>query len=152
MGDPVGIPVLLVGEGARRCALPLGAVIEVMRPLPVRALPDLPPYVAGIAAIRGAPTPVVALDLLLAHPPVPPTRFVTVRTGTRPLALAVSAVEGLVRLSPDALDALPPLARSVDADRLAALALRDGELVTLLETGRLLPAEVEAALADEGAR
>jgi len=47
------------------CALPLEAVIETMRPLPIDALGAMPPFVLGVSVIRGAPVVVVDAGLLV---------------------------------------------------------------------------------------
>ncbi|MET3131167.1 chemotaxis signal transduction protein [Oxalobacteraceae bacterium GrIS 1.11] len=55
--------VLLCRSQHRLRALPLLQVRESMRALPVEALPDMPPFMLGLAVIRGAALPV--LDLVL---------------------------------------------------------------------------------------
>ncbi|MCB9736806.1 MAG: chemotaxis protein CheW [Deltaproteobacteria bacterium] len=139
----------------RRCALPVGHVVETLRPLPVSPLEGLPAYVSGVSVVRGAPTPVVDLGALLGGPPAPPTRWVIVRaTATRALALAVDAVVGLVPaadLGPAA--ALPPLLASAAAEVVAEVTRRDDALLFVLEAARLVPegawAAVDAARAEE---
>lgn len=62
----------------RLCAFPLESVIEVMRPLPIEPLPDVPAYVLGASLVRGLPTPIVDLGALLGTLPIKLWRFVTV--------------------------------------------------------------------------
>jgi chemotaxis signal transduction protein len=63
---------------------------------------------------------------------------VTVRTGERQVALAVSAVEGLVSLETHAFEESAPLLGLCRDNAIAELATRDGQLVFLLETSRLV--------------
>ncbi|HEX7896836.1 MAG TPA: chemotaxis protein CheW [Planctomycetota bacterium] len=139
--------LLLVRARARVCALPLSSVVETFRPLDLRPVSDLPipAFVLGVAVIRGEPVPVVDLGALLGlAEPASPKRWLTLRLGGRFVALAV---EDVLRVVPaERLDRkpLPPLlsgAKAVDA-----LGTLDGEFLSVLETGRLVPDETWSAL------
>ena len=133
---------LVAHAGSQAFALPVASVIEVMRPLPARPLPDSPCWLSGLATIRGQPVPVIEVAALLGGQRLPATRFITVRAASRTVALACTAVEGVRFLR---TDGLPPLARAAAADCIASVARADGELYAVLETARLL---VGAALAE----
>ena len=95
MTDPTKLS-LLVRAGPRICALSLADVVETMRPGPIEPLAGAPEVVRGLAVIRGAPVPVVDLASLLGDGEHSvPTRFVTVRTGERNVALLVDEVMGI---------------------------------------------------------
>lgn len=135
-----------MSAGARLCGLPIGDVIETMRPLPVSPVGGAPPFVQGVAVVRGEPVPVVDLAVLLGDAPLPAgpsARLVTVRAGARVAALAVAAVRGVTTLEPAELHRLPLLA-DAHAGALEALRARDGDLLLVLGAARLVP---EAALA-----
>ena len=136
--------VLLVRASGMLCALPLVHVVETMRPLPVDAIGTAPACVRGLTLVRGEPTLVVDLARLLAARESSPRRFVTLRTGTRTVALAVDEVIGTRVLPRDELRALPPLLRGADLDSLAAIARHDAELLAVLESGQIVSA-IEAA-------
>ncbi|WP_437627069.1 chemotaxis protein CheW [Sorangium sp. So ce1151] len=125
------------------CALPLGAVTETMRALDVRSLPGAPPFVRGLAVIRGAHVPVIDLAALLGVADGQRgARLVSVRAGERPLAIEVDEVLGIKSLDPAALERTPTLvseALPACVDRLGRL---DGQSLALLETARLLPEAV----------
>jgi purine-binding chemotaxis protein CheW len=130
--------------GAMYAAFPLEHVIEIMRPLPVRVLSSVPPWVRGAALIRGIPTPVIDLSVLLvgaAEQTV--TRFVCLRVpgagGTRTVAVALGAVEGVRSLDVAQLSALPPLLAEAQGDARLAVAALDRELCALLEAFHVLP-------------
>ena len=131
--------VLLCRAGGMLCALPLAHVVETMRPLPVEAIGSSPACVRGLALVRGEPTLVVDLARLLGARESAPRRFVSLRTGTRTVALAVDEVVGTRALSREELRALPPLLREAELDSLAAITRHDAELLAVLECGQIVP-------------
>jgi purine-binding chemotaxis protein CheW len=134
----------------RLCALPLRYVVETMRPLSVVPLAGAAEFVSGMSLIRGTPTPVVDLGvLLLPLEPGMTTRFVTLRLGQRTVALAVEDVLA-VRDLPETLASLPPLLGDASAVSVSALGRLDEELLLVLEATRLVPDSVWAALDLEG--
>jgi purine-binding chemotaxis protein CheW len=130
----------------RLCALPLERVIETLRPLPIEPLSGAPPFVCGVSIVRGEPLPVVDAGLLLGGGQARATRLVTLRLGARAVALAVDSVIGVRAFERSALRELPPLLREAAADTVAALGSLDRELLLLLESGRLVPEAVFAAV------
>lgn len=140
------VSLLLVRAGLLRCAIPLEAVTEIMRALPLRVLGGLPPYVRGASVIRGTPTSVVDLSVLLGNPPLAaPARYVLVR-GSSPVALAVDAVAGVQRLPRAALGGLPHLLSDLGREHVRSLGALDGELVPVLASTLALPDDVLEAL------
>jgi purine-binding chemotaxis protein CheW len=129
------------------CALPLQHVEETMRPLPVERVAGVPCFVLGLALIRGAPTPVIDAGALLnGGAALPPTRFVTVKTGSRLVALAVDAVLGIREISAGSVDALPPLFQNANLDVISAVGTLDSELLLVLRGARLVPEELWATI------
>jgi purine-binding chemotaxis protein CheW len=137
---------LLCRVGTLLCALPLEHVEEAMRPLAVEAIAGVPAYVRGLAVVRGTPIPVVDAASLLSGETSCPTRFVTVKTGSRRIALAVDAVVGVVEIPPGSLDALPPLFQDASLDAISAIGTLDADLLLVLRSTRLIPEELWAGL------
>ena len=135
----VGLPSLVVTVGTHACAIPLGHVIETMRPLPIEPLADMPPFVLGAAIVRGAPVPVVSVSALVGAERRPPARFVTIRVEARSVALAVDAVEGVVTLDTQTLGAMPPLLQHAAQDVIEAIAPLDDRLLLVLRAARIIP-------------
>jgi purine-binding chemotaxis protein CheW len=128
------------------CALPIEHVEETMRPLAVDAMAGAPSFVRGIAVVRGVPTPVVDASSLLSGHASHPTRFVTLKTARRRIALAVDAVVGVVEIPPGSLSPLPPLFQNDSSDAVSAVGTLDVDLLLVLESARLIPEELWAVL------
>jgi purine-binding chemotaxis protein CheW len=132
---------LLVKTPSHTCALPLGDVLETMRPLPIRPLSGTPPFVRGLAMVRGTGMPVIDLGALLGEPLSDDlTRFVTVRAGTRSAVLAVSSVEGIAAFPQTEFRALPPMLAG--AESVAAMGVADDQLILALRAARLIPEDL----------
>lgn len=140
---------LVCQVATRICALPLGAVIETMRPLPIEPLAGAPDFIAGMAIVRGEPVPVVDAARLLGAGAGRPRRFVTLRGGPRPVALAVDAVLGVRTIAADRFVELPALAGAAAGEVIAAIGALDARLLVVLEAARLVPDVVFALI--EGA-
>lgn len=133
------IPFLLFRIRQHLCALPLEYVVETMRPLPLNAIAGVPAAVQGLAIIRGEPVPVVDPGVLLGGEAAASTRFISVRTGTNYVALAVESVVGLRHLAFDTLREIPLLLSAANDQAVAAIGTLDAELLMVLDTAHLVP-------------
>lgn len=143
---------LLCRCGAYLFALPLANVVETMRPLPIRAVAGAPHYVQGMAIVRGVPVAVVDAGVLLGGEVTRCERLVTVATGSRTIALAVEAVQGICAVGPEQLSELPPLLRNVASEMVAAIGTLDAEVLFCLRAARIVPEDVLARLGAEEPR
>jgi len=132
---------LVVTAGARACAIPVCDVGETMRLLPVESVAGLPVFVRGLAVIRGEAIPVVDLSALLDGKPGDATRLVTLRTGSGRVALAVESVVGIREFAQDTLQELPGLLRDGGGDLIETVGVMDRQLLLVLRSSRILPAE-----------
>jgi purine-binding chemotaxis protein CheW len=137
---------LICRTAGRRCAIPLAAVVEVVRMLPVETVANAPAFVTGVAVIRGATVPVVDAGVLLGAAVSPPRRLVVLRVADRAVALAVEACEGTRRIESSELSAMPPLLREAAGEVVSAVGVLDGGLLQALEAARIVPAEVLATI------
>lgn len=122
-----------------------------MRPLPVQAITGVPPFVRGVAIVRGEPAPVVDLSRLVGGDESDPQRFVTITVGRRRLVLSVESVVGIRDIPAAARQSLPPLLRDASGDTIESLGTMDVELLVVLKSARLLPDSIWAALDRGGA-
>lgn len=144
--------VLLVRADGRACALPLQHVAEIMRWLGTEAVPGAPEFVSGLSVIRGAPTPVADLGVLLgSEASRERARVVSLKVGGRSVALAVDEVVGVRRLEAAELRELPPLLDGLDGGIVAAIGVRDAQLSVVLRAARLIPDEAWAVILREEA-
>lgn len=134
----------------RSCALPLEAVVETMRPLPIEAVSGMPRFVLGMSIIRGAPVVVVDAGLLLGDRASTAGRAVTVRTASRTVALLVDRVIGVRTLTERSPEDLPPLLDKAAGDTIAVIAALDNELLLVLRGARLVPDEALARTGPDG--
>jgi purine-binding chemotaxis protein CheW len=149
---------LLCRTGSRIAALALEDVRETMRPLPIEPLLGAPPFVLGVALIRGIPTPVVDAGSLVGRATSPspglspsPARFVSLELGDRTAALAVDAVLGVCSLPAESLLTFPPLMLGVDAQLVSVMGALDTKLLLVLEAARLVPDSIWIAIETQGA-
>jgi purine-binding chemotaxis protein CheW len=145
-----GRMALVCRLATRRCALWLEDVVETMRPLPVEPLAGAPPFVRGVAVVRGDPVPVVDAASLLGAGESRPTRFVVVTAGDRRVGLAVDDVLGVQVIPSASLQELQPLLGDASAEVVSAMGAVGTELVLVLRSARLVPEGVWALL-EEGA-
>ncbi|WP_426503885.1 chemotaxis protein CheW [Dactylosporangium sp. McL0621] len=106
---------LIFGVGRLLCALPLAAVVETVRPLPVQPVAGGGGALLGVAVVRGAAVPVVDTATLLGDPGAVPSRFVTVETPAGTVAFATGPVLGVRAVLRSAAQAAPVAGALVEA-------------------------------------
>lgn len=148
---------LLCRIGSCIGALALKDVQETMRPLPIEPLMGTPPFVLGLAIIRGLPTPVIDAGSLIGPPksssPIlspSPARFVSLKLDERTAALAVDAVLDVCSLPSETLSNIPPLLLGVGAQLVSVMGALDGKLLLVLGAARLVPNSVWIAIKSQG--
>ena len=131
------LPVLIFRVGDVACALPCVHVIETMRRPSINPLDDMPAFIAGMATIRGSATAVVDVAALLGRQGTG-QRVITVRAGSRTVALLVDDIGGVGRLNGADLMERPPLLSESPAPIVHALAVKDHALHLVLDAARLV--------------
>lgn len=155
-------------SGGRLVALPARAVIETMRPLPIEPLRGAPRFVRGTSVVRGVPTPIVDLGALLGgRDGASARRLISVRAGgrqqggrqqgreqqggeqqgsERQVGLLVDEVVGVRDGRAFAQRGLSPLLQGSSDDAVREMGVLDGELLTVLREGCLVPEQAWEAV------
>lgn len=151
MPNPVlsGKRVLLVGVRDSICALPLANVIETMRPLPFETIAGAPSYVSGAAIVRGVPTPVVNLGMVLGMPDDAVSRFVALRLGNKQVVVSVKAVLGVRYFEKSATDVLPPLLQQAAMETIESIGTLDEQMLLVFRDSWMVPDVVWRKLATQ---
>lgn len=98
---------LAFGLGTEKFALPLGAVREILKVLPITEIPRSAPYVLGILSVRGRITTVLDLRRRLKMPPSSSTRvsrILLVDGGEEVIGLLVDEVYQVYRLKDEEVE------------------------------------------------
>jgi purine-binding chemotaxis protein CheW len=133
---------LLCRTGSHLCAIPIEHVIEVLRVLPIEPVSGAPRYVLGLCIIRGSAVPVIDAGLLIGEQTTKSERLIAIRAGDRTIALAAEAVLGIRAIGTEMFKNLPPLLRNAAGETIASIGVLDAELLFLLRTARIVPAEL----------
>jgi purine-binding chemotaxis protein CheW len=126
--------LLVFRVGAERFAMALDAVHEVIDPPPVQRVPDAPPTVVGVAALRGTYVTIHDARALLGISGPEPASVLLLAEGDRRVGLAVSDVEDAMSIEPSELRPVPGVADAM----LAGLVRRGAELTVVLNAHALL--------------
>jgi purine-binding chemotaxis protein CheW len=134
-----------------------------MRPLPIEPLTGTPPFVLGVAIVRGSAVPVIDAGRLL-DPSADPAasssaaamspsaaRFVSLELGDRTAVLAVDAVLDVRSLAAGMPAQIPPLLRGAGKELVSTIGALDTQLLLVLEAARLVPDSVWSEIKGAGA-
>lgn len=130
-----------------RYAVPILAVQEIRRYSAPTPLPNVPSYVLGLINLRGTVIPVFDLRLRFGNPD--PTYdhltvIVIVKVGERNVGIVADDVVKVIPMTRELVRPSPTMASHIDISFVLCL-LRDGEdIVTLLDVGKLLGADLGA--------
>lgn len=136
--------LLLVRHGNGRLGVDLAAVREVLRMVAVRPIPGTPMGILGVMNLRGETIAVLDLEARLpaeAEKPGVDHHLVVLSSGPAPLAIAVSRVDDLEAVAPDAFrEAAEVLPKGVPVSGVVRMG---EELIPVLDPSMLLqPGEV----------
>lgn len=115
MNDNVTLVVFAIDE--QRYALPLCAVVRVVRAVEITSLPHAPPTICGVINVQGRVIPVVNLRQRLGCPQRAldlSDEFLIVRISQRWLALWVDAVSDVIETGREALIAAEQIAPGIE--------------------------------------
>jgi purine-binding chemotaxis protein CheW len=131
----------LVGEV--HYAVDIPRVKEIIRPLPVVAIPHPPPAVIGVADHRGEVVPVLDVRRRFGLPDAPPTRrtkWIIVNLPGKRVALVVDAVTEVFAAGPQQQRAAPAIGIGDAARGIVQVYAHRGTLVFVLDVDRICAA------------
>lgn len=128
--------------------LPITAVQEINRLVPITKLPQTPSFMEGIINLRGRIIPVVDLRKrfqIAVSEHTDDTRIIIVDVNGQTVGIIVDSVNEVVRLRTDSIEPPPP-SFVLDARYIRGVGKLDGRLLILLEIDKILTTEEEIAL------
>jgi purine-binding chemotaxis protein CheW len=120
-------------------AVRIGAVKEIINPIPLTELPHAPTSVAGVADHRGAVVPVIALRARFGLPAPPnPERckWILVAIEQRTVGLMVDQVTEVFSPDEEGLRPAPDLGGGEDERGIEGVTIHGGEMVFVLDVSR----------------
>jgi len=141
--------------GNVRYAVEIGAVSEIVNPMPTVELPHAPDVVAGVVEHRGEVVPIVDLRRRFALPPKAPdrrTKWVLVRTHTGTVGLVVDSVTEVFGAGEDSKRGVPLLGKGDDLRGFSSVHKVGGELIFVIDVERVAAPAAEIDVAEAAAR
>jgi purine-binding chemotaxis protein CheW len=169
---PVGLASAAVGEEERQSkgasldddylsfmlgdeeyAVPITALREIVRPLPITEVPRTPKYVLGVVTLRGTVLPVLDLRIKLGLPTEEPSRsarILVVETDDGPAGIWADQVSEVVRIGGEPLEP-PPGALGGGGEYLEGIIRRDNRMLIVLNLEHSLRVETDGSARTEKA-
>jgi len=126
--------------GNEEFAIEILAVQEIIRMMPITAVPHSPAAVRGVVNLRGQVTPVVDLRTRFDLEPREhgqDSRIVVVEVGGHVLGFIVDRVNEVLRVNSNIVEPTPALTAAVDSDYVRGVGKMDDRLLILLDLDRL---------------
>jgi purine-binding chemotaxis protein CheW len=133
--------------GNETYAVDIQQVQEIIRMQRITAVPGAPFFVEGVINLRGRIIPVIDLRKRLGLPPGEETdevRIVVVEVPPHKVGMIVDAVEEVLRLSTENIEAPSSLVASVDEQYLKGVGKTEDRLVVLLDLKEVLKKEKDS--------
>ncbi len=141
-----GGQLVIFGLDGERLALPMAAVREIVRTLPLGPVPRAPDCLLGLANLRGRVLPVLDLRRLLGAPAREPdeaARILVIEHGGSRMGLLVDRVLRVVATGAEAVAGGARAGGLLGSAALAGVVRAGGELVQVLDLDALLAAHLK---------
>ncbi len=135
-GAGASLQSILFKMGNETYGLPIEAIKEIIKPLPLTRFPKSPPYVEGIIDLRGSILPIINLRRLFGLDPIPLTddsRFIDIHLEGMQVGIVVDAVSEVVRIRAGEIEPAPAIIAGIDGKYLSGIARVDSRLILLLD-------------------
>ena len=138
VGEAGGRRLVVLRLGDREYGLATEVVVQVLRMVAIRPVPESPPWIAGVVNVRGRTTPMVDLRIRLGLParaPGPADHIIVVRAGGTTLGLIVDAVLEVLEVGEGEVE--PPADAAGPSGVVAAVARPGDRLILVLDVDRM---------------
>ena len=133
--------------GTESYGVPVLRVREIIKLMPITAMPQVPSHVRGVINLRGRVIPVTDLRMKLGLMPMEDSDTtcivvvdVEIDGATRPVGMLVDSVSEVITIAGDQVEPTPAFGDGVRVDTLSGVAKVKGTVVLLLELDRALGA------------
>jgi len=128
--------------GPENFAIDISKIHEIIKPLPITVVPNVPTGFCGVIQLRDQV--IVVADLHAQFGFVRPeetkeTRIVVLEGSARRIGVMVDSVSEVVRFSPTMIDPSPGFHGGISADFIEGIGKLNGELLTLLDVDAIFP-------------
>jgi purine-binding chemotaxis protein CheW len=151
-----GTTMQLVGfnVGGEEYCIDILKVQEIIRMLPITAVPSAPDHVEGVINLRGKVIPIIDFRkrFRIAGEEAAAEqnrRIVVVTVGNATIGLIVDGVSQVVKFTDDQIAPVPPVTRGCDADAVVGVGKQGNKLVIILDVGQMFSALDLAGLQGE---
>ncbi len=127
----------------------IATVEGIIKMQEITRLPHAPEFVEGITNLRGTVVPVIDLRKRFGLPsqePTRDTRIVIANMGGVKVGLVVDAVNQVIRVPEESIELPPQMSMTSNSAFIKNIAKLEGQLVILLDLGRVLSAEEKDSL------
>lgn len=135
--------------GPERFGIDISRIHEIIKPLPLTVVPDMPPGFSGVIHLRDQVVVIADLHARFGFPRPDPTkesRIIVLAGTSRKIGVMVDAVSEVVRLTPAMIDPSPAFTDGVSVEFIEGIGKLGEELLTVLNVDTLFPQTTAPAL------
>ncbi|HXL02798.1 MAG TPA: chemotaxis protein CheW [Candidatus Atribacteria bacterium] len=135
--------------GEETYGVDISQVEEIIRMQPITRVPGAPDFVEGVINLRGRVIPVIDLRKRFRLPPreeTKNTRIVVVEVSPNTVGMIVDAVDEVLRISEEKVEAPSTLISSIDTEYIKGVGKLDNKLLILLDLSKVLTKEEKGVL------
>ncbi len=132
--------------------VPIGTVREINRVSEITPVPKAPHYVTGVMNLRGKVIPVVNLRTRLAFEPIEYTKetcIIVIETPQGQTGMIVDAVNGVIDLTNENIEAPPHLNNSNYSDYVMGMGKAENQIIILVDIVKTMMSEYIAPINEE---
>ena len=146
--------------GGEECGVDIRRITEVIRPLKIKPLPQMPEFIEGVVNLRGIIIPIVDLRkrfaltrivdnpkkmrMLITRGAIPGAS----RAGRELLGLVVDSVQEVLHINRKDIDPAPEAARGQHAGFITGMGKVGDRLIILIDSSMILSQQERSALAE----